>query len=166
MLKIGTCPVRGNNASGASRALLAKMYAMVTGEEMPQIGEQPRGKPYFLTGKYHFSITHTKTRAFCALSDRPVGIDAEELSRKVDPGLAQKILSQSEYAIYEQAPEEERNELLLRFWVLKQAHAKCSGFGLRDYPDHTDFRPDDPRITVRNGCLVAVITEGETEDAL
>lgn len=161
MLKIATCPLGDANSREASRALLSKLYTKTTGEEMPQIGKHPRGKPYFLSGRYHFSITHTKTRAFVALSDVPVGIDAEELSRKVNPDLAAKILSPGEYAIYEAAAEEDKNELLLRFWVLKEAEVKCSGLGLRGYPNHTDFRPDDPRISVRNGCLVAVITEGE-----
>ena len=84
----------------------------------------------------------------------------------VNPRLAEKILSPNEYAIYQAAGESERNEILLRFWVLKEAEAKCSGLGLRGYPNHTDYRPDDPRITVRNGCLVAVITEGDQNDAL
>lgn len=161
MLKIAACLIDGSSSRDASRELLARMYQKETGEGMPEIGKMPRGKPYFLTGKYHFSITHTKTQAFCALSDQPVGIDAEDLSRVVDPRLAEKILSPNEHAIYEAAEEEEKNEILLRFWVLKEAEVKCSGLGLRGYPNHTDFRPDDPRITVINGCLVAVITEGE-----
>lgn len=162
MLKIAACLINGSNSREASRALLARMYHKETGEEMPEIGKMPRGKPYFLTGNYHFSITHTKTQAFCALSDKAVGIDAEALDRVIDPRLAEKILSPKEYAIYESAGEAEKNEILLRFWVLKEAEVKCSGLGLRGYPNHTDFRPDDPRITVINGCLVAVITEGDT----
>lgn len=161
MLKIAACLLSGANSREASRALLAKMYYKETGEEMPEIGKMPRGKPYFLSGDYHFSITHTNTQAFCALSDKPIGIDAEELTRVVNPRLAEKILSPNEYAIYEEAEEADRNEILLRFWVLKEAEVKCSGLGLRGYPNHTDFRPDDPRIIVINGCLVAVITEGE-----
>ena len=46
---------------------------------------------------------------------------------------------------------------LLRFWVLKEAAAKLTGEGLRGYPNHTDFSPDDPRITVIDGCYVAVL---------
>ena len=39
------------------------------------------------------------------------------------------------------------------------AAAKLSGEGLRGYPNHTDFSPDDPRITEMNGCRVAVMEE-------
>ena len=53
--------------------------------------------------------------------------------------------------------EEERNEALLRFWVLKEAEAKCSGLGLRGYPNHTEFDLNDPRVQKLAGCMVAVI---------
>lgn len=166
MLKIESWALNGLDSRVAGKLLLAQMYKELTGEEMPPIGKMPRGKPYFLTGDLHFSITHTKTRVFVALSDRPVGIDAEDVGRKVSPALAEKILSPEEYAAYEAAEEEEKNDFLLRLWVMKEAEVKCSGLGLRGYPDHTDYRPDDPRIQVMEGCVVAVIREGEPEDAL
>ena len=71
--------------------------------------------------------------------------------------MAQKILSPAEYAQFELVPEAERNEALLRFWVLKEAAAKCSGMGLRGYPNHTEFLLDDPRVQKLGGCMVAVI---------
>ena len=40
-----------------------------------------------------------------ALSDRPVGIDAEELDRDIDPRLADKILSPTERLRYEAQPD-------------------------------------------------------------
>ena len=107
--------------------------------------------------------THTKTTVFCAISDVPLGIDAEDLNRRVSPTLAQKILSPAEYAQYEQVPEADRNEALLRFWVLKEAEAKCSGLGLRGYPDHTDFDLNDPRVSKIGECIVAVIQAEEPQ---
>ena len=166
MLKMESWALNGLDSRVAGKLLLRQMYEELTGEEeMPEIGKMPRGKPYFLTGGLHFSITHTKTRVFCAISDKPIGIDAEDLTRKVSPSLAQKILSPGELTIYEAAEEEEKNEILLRLWVMKEAEVKCSGLGLRGYPNHTDYRPDDPRISIQDGCVVAVI-EGENEDAL
>ena len=166
MLKMESWALNGLDSRVAGKLLLRQLYEELTGEEeMPEIGKTPRGKPYFLTGPLHFSITHTKTRVFCAISDKPVGIDAEDLNRKVSPELAQKILSPGELAVYEAAPEPDKNEILLRLWVMKEAEVKCSGLGLRGYPNHTDYRPDDPRITIQDGCVVAVI-EGENEDAV
>ena len=159
MLKIDSWALNGLDSRVAGRLLLAQMYEELTGEEMPPIEKMPRGKPYFPDSNLHFSITHTKTRVFCALSDVPVGLDAEDLGRKVSPSLAEKILSPGELAQYEALPEEDRNDALLRFWVLKEAEVKCSGLGLRGYPNHTDFRLDDDRVSEVEGCLVAVIRE-------
>ena len=157
MLMIRSCPLNGRDGHSAGRQLLFDLYREYTGEEMPPIAVTPRGKPYFETGELHLSISHTKGHAFCALSDRPVGIDAEEEDRKIDLRLAEKILSPEELAQYRQA--EDRRRALLTFWVLKEAAAKYTGEGLRGYPNHTCFSLEDPRVTIMDGCLVAVITE-------
>ena len=163
MLKLDHWPLNGLDSRVAGKLLLAQMYEELTGEEMPPIEKAPRGKPYFPGSNLHFSITHTKTTVFCAISDVPLGIDAEDLNRKVSPTLAQKILSPAEFAQYEAVPAEERNEALLRFWVLKEAEAKCSGLGLRGYPDHTDFDLNDPRVSKIGECIVAVIQAEEPQ---
>jgi len=167
MLKLDFWPLNGLDSRVAGKLLLARMYEELTGEEMPPIEKAPRGKPFFPGSDLHFSITHTKTTVFCAISDRVIGIDAEDLNRKVSPQLAEKILSPREYEQYQAVPDEEKNQALLRFWVLKEAEAKCSGLGLRGYPDHTDFDLDDPRVQVLGGCMVAVICaeDPRVEDA-
>ena len=163
MFKLDFWPLNGLDSRVAGRLLLARMYEELTGEELPPIEKAPRGKPYFPGSDLHFSITHTKTTVFCAIADTPLGIDAEDLTRKVSPALAEKILSPYEYAQYEAVPEEDKNEALLRFWVLKEAEAKCSGLGLRGYPDHTEFDLEDPRVQELGGCLVAVIQAQEPQ---
>lgn len=166
MLKLEGWALNGLDSKVAGRLLLRQLYEELTGQsELPAMGKTFRGKPCFLAEPYEFSITHTKTHVFCAISDRPIGIDAEDLTRQLNPALADKILSPGERAVYDAAPPQARNELLLRLWVLKEAAVKCTGEGLRGYPNQTDFRPDDPRIQVMDGCVVAVI-EGEKEDAL
>lgn len=141
----------------AGLQLLSALYRQETGQDLPAICRTERGKPYFPDSPYHFSITHTKAHVFCALSHKPVGIDAEELDRQVSPLLAEKILSPTEYLRYQAAAD--KNRALLTFWVLKEAAAKCSGEGLRGYPNHTDFSLDDPRVTIHSGCVLAVIQE-------
>ena len=163
MLKLDFWPLNGLDSRVAGKLLLAQMYEELTGEEMPPIEKAPRGKPYFPGSELHFSITHTKSTVFCAIADREIGIDAEELTRKVSPTLAEKILSPHEYAQYEAVPVEERNEALLRFWVLKEAEAKCSGLGLRGYPNHTEFDLDDPIVQKIGTCMVAVICAEEPQ---
>lgn len=141
----------------AGWTLLEELYRQQTGQSMPSVHRTDRGKPYFDNSPIYFSISHTRRHAFVVLSDRPVGIDAEELDRTVNPKLADKILSPGELAQFYAAPDQ--NRALLTFWVLKEAEAKCSGQGLRGYPNHTDFSLADPRVFEQDGCIVAVIEE-------
>ena len=139
----------------AGRRLLRQMYEEKFGQTMPEILMTNRGKPYFSDRSVHFSVSHTKQHAFCVLSHKPVGIDAEEIDRRIRPELAEKILSPAEKERYKKAADP--RQALLRLWVLKEAAAKCSGEGLQGYPNTTDFDPADPRIQTIDGCFVAVI---------
>ena len=142
----------GRDAHEAGRALLAQLV-----DPMPEIALTERGKPYFVTGELHFSISHTKNHVFCAVSYRNIGIDAESCNRPVRESLAKKVLSPSEYARWEQSSD--RQGAFLRLWVLKESYAKLTGRGLGDYLYETDFDPEDQRVTVIDGCFVAVMEE-------
>ena len=137
--------------------LLKELYREATGEDLPEIRITDRGKPYFPDRDWHFSISHTPKHAFCVLSRNNVGLDAEELDRKVNLKLAEKILSPEEKARFDAA--ENKEKALLTFWVLKEAAAKRSGEGLRGYPKHTNFTLEDPRVTELDGCILAVMEE-------
>lgn len=156
-MRFGNCELGGRTGHEAGRELLAWLYRTETGENMPEISVTDRGKPYFVDSDWHFSISHTKRHAFCVLSHCNVGLDAEESGRNIDLRLAEKILSPSEKARFDAAADQ--RVALLKLWVLKEAAAKLSGEGLRGYPNHTDFSPDDPRVTVIDGCFVAILEE-------
>ena len=143
----------------AAWQLLEKMYRQITGGVLPAVERTALGKPYFLNSPWHFSLTHTKGHAFCVLSQKPVGIDAEEEDRKINLALADKILSPGERAQYDAAAD--KRLALLTFWVLKEAQVKCTGQGLQGYPKDTDFSLEDPRVQEIDGCLVAVIEEDD-----
>lgn len=145
----------GESGHRAAWDLLAEVYRRETGSDLPKIARTDRGKPYFPDGKWHFSLSHTPRHAFCALSERPIGIDAEELDRDIRLELGEKILSPGEKAQLDAAGDQRL--ALLTFWVLKEATAKQTGEGLRGYPRHTDFSLEDPRVRVMDGCLVAVV---------
>lgn len=139
------------------RKLLEEMYLRYVGGPMPAVAVTQRGKPYFENSPWHFSISHSKRHVFCALSQRRIGIDAEELDRNIRPELADKILSPTEREQYDKA--EEPRLALLTFWVLKEAQVKCTGEGLKGYPNKTEFTLSDPRVRQLESCLVAVIEE-------
>lgn len=155
-MRIFSRALEGRTGHEAGRALLAEIYRQETGEELPEIRVTDRGKPYFPDSPWHFSISHTKRRAFCVLSRSPVGLDAEELDRDINLALAQKILSPSEKKQFDAAADKRR--ALLTFWVLKEATAKYTGEGLRGYPNRTDFSLDDPGVLEMDGCILAVVT--------
>lgn len=150
--------IENMTAHEAGRALLRQTYREYTGRECPEIAVTGRGKPYFVDGSLHFSISHTKCHVFAALSERPIGMDAEESDRDIDLRLADKILSPGEKAQYDRAAD--KRKTLLTFWVLKEAQVKLTGDGLRGYPNHTDFSLDDSRVWEQDGCIVAIL-EGE-----
>ena len=84
-----------------------------------------------------------------------MGVDAEELTRQVNPKLAEKVLSTAEQAQYASAADQ--NRALLTFWVLKEAEGKRTGKGVGFHPRHTDFMLTDSRVFEHSGCLVAIV---------
>lgn len=139
---------RGGHAVG--RELLAEL----AGDR--ELRYTDRGKPYFPEGP-HFSIAHTDCHVFCCISGKNVGMDAEEVGRKVDPRLAERFLSPAEAA--RAADWLDPNDALLRLWVLKEAYAKLTGRGIGNYMKNTDFSPNDCRIVEIDGCYVAILEE-------
>ncbi len=157
------CGLDGGTGHAVGRRLLDRLYRENIGGDLPEIRIAAGGKPYFIDAGWHFSLTHTKRHAFCVLCDCPVGVDAEEADRRVDPRLADKILSPFERRQYDSAGDPRR--ALLTFWVLKEAAAKRTGEGIRAYPNHTRFRLGDSRVIETMGCLVAIITQEDREYA-
>ena len=156
-MRLVWCKLKGRTGHEAGRQLLAEAYRSETGEDLPEIRLTERGKPYFPGSPWHFSISHTRLHAFCVLEKHNIAIDAEELDRKINLKLAEKILSPMEKRQFDAAENKER--ALLTFWVLKEAAAKLSGEGLRGYPNHTHFSLEDPRVTELDGCILAVMEE-------
>ena len=157
---LASCSLNGRSGHEAGRALLTRLYGEATGQPLPPIEVGAWGKPAFSDSDWHFSISHTKKHAFCVLAEENIAIDAEELDRRVNLSLAEKILSPTEKAQFDAAAD--KNRALLTFWVLKEASAKLSGRGLHGCPNDTAFSLDDPRVRELEGCLVAILTEGET----
>ena len=156
-MRLAHCALEGMSGHDAGRQLLRQLYREETGKELPPVRVTDRGKPYFENSAYHFSISHTRHHAFCVLSEENIAIDAEELGRRVDLRLADKVLSPSEKVQFDAA--QDKHRAFLTFWVLKEAAAKLSGEGLRGYPNHTAFSLDDPRVQERDGCLVAILAD-------
>ena len=160
----GCCELGGLSGHQAGRRLLEHLYRLETGQALPRIHLSARGKPHFENSPYHFSISHTRRHAFCVLASVPVGIDAEELDRRVPASLIKRILSPGEQLRFDAAPDPQR--AILSLWVLKEAAAKCTGLGLTGFPNGTDFSPEDPRVRQWAGCLVAIVSQDGGEEGV
>ena len=143
----------GKSGHTAGRELLHNLC----GGTLPEIRHTEQGKPYFPDSDLFFSISHTKNHAFCCVSFKNVGMDAEECDREIDLRLAEKFLSFPERERFVAAAD--KHACLLRLWVLKEAYGKLLGKGIGNYLRDTDFSPDDPRIQIIDGCFVAVIED-------
>lgn len=96
---------------------------------VPEFAYEELGKPYLPEYPVHFSLSHTKNAVACAVSDCPVGIDAQE-KLAYSSRLAQRICSQEEGAALENA--KDKDLALTALWTKKEALAKRSGKGLRE----------------------------------
>ena len=91
-MQIAFTRLQGESGHAAGRKLLTALC----GGDLPEIAQTKQGKPYFPNSTLHFSVSHTKNHAFCCLSEKNVGIDAEETDRTVSPALANKVFSETE----------------------------------------------------------------------
>jgi phosphopantetheinyl transferase len=153
----GRALLPGEDGSAAGRALLAQMYTAHTGAPMPPVAVTERGKPYFPDGGLHFSISHTKNHAFCVLSRENIGMDAEEIGRRVSENFLVRYLSPAE----QQRLGDDPQDGALRLWVLKEAEGKRTGKGIGDWMKNTDFDPCSEKIQEIDGCYVAVLEDSD-----
>ena len=95
-----------------------------------------------------FNLSHSGGWAMFALAwDCEVGIDLEcagRLQRDVAglAGLAARVLTARELAIWQALPETAREAAFLRAWTRKEAYVKATGEGLLDELIHTDVALD------------------------
>lgn len=96
-----------------------------------KITTEERGKPVFSDYTFHFNITHSENKVAVGLSNEPIGIDIEKISKDfID--ISEWYLSKEEKDIRDQLKINLVNEYLCTIWTLKEAYGKLIGTGL-DY---------------------------------
>jgi phosphopantetheinyl transferase len=82
------------------------------------------GKPYLKGVPFHFSFSHCKGYAACAVSDHfPIGIDIEIIHPRIAK-VAHKFLNDTEKAMLVNLKEEDALKQLAFFWAAKEAMYK------------------------------------------
>ena len=114
LIVYGTLCPQGRERDAAYR-LLALMLERERGlSPMPELAREPREKP-FLPGLPHiqFNLSHSHGAAVCALHDKPVGVDVEQIRpapRRLAAGM--------------------EDEAFFRLWTAKEATVKREGRGV------------------------------------
>ena len=87
-------------------------------------------KPSFTATPVQFNLSHSGTRALCAMSDLAVGCDIEEV-RGCKGRIAEHYFTDSEQMLLADCPDEaSREAAFYRIWTLKESFLKCTGRGL------------------------------------
>lgn len=127
--------IKNKNAKKLSIvSYMLSKYALFSVSGVPfdeiQIKTDENGKPYAKNADFYFNVTHTGNIVLCAVSDAPVGIDAEFL-RSVDLKIADKYFSNYErdYVFKHKFGQKVR---FFKIWTKKEAYVKMLGTGLKD----------------------------------
>lgn len=114
--------------------------------QCPEFLYGSHGKPYFsdYPGIF-FNISHCHRGIVCAVMDKPVGIDIEEI--QFDEDLAKVIFNPEELEAVRSADEPEVK--FTEFWTRKESFLKLTGEGLRD--NLKDVLSDANEATISTG---------------
>lgn len=92
----------------------------------PEILDRPAGVP-----DLRFNISHTDGLIACAVTiGREVGVDVENVGRRVLHDVAGRHFAPTEVSDLRQLPEEEQQRVFFDYWTLKESYIKARGFGL------------------------------------
>lgn len=130
------------------RELLLELGA-IGSDELPRFVITEHGKPE-LEGHsgLHFSISHCRCAIAVAVSDAPVGIDAE-CRRKVSPSLLRYTMNDEELGLIEASADPEGE--FTRLWTRKEAVLKQRGTGITaDLKDVLVGLPPHIRLTTHD----------------
>jgi 4'-phosphopantetheinyl transferase len=137
----------GSMAAG----LLLRKYLGVTGP----LARAESGKPE-ISGGPEFSLSHGGTLAVLAVSERPVGVDAEPLDRTVDAAFYARILTDDEFVWLRASPERRFATL----WTRKESAMKVCGQGLSLHPGAFSAAGESVTLEGKTYTLRSMVLDG------
>ena len=96
---------------------------MMPEADLSQLVMADNGKPYLIGLPFHFSFSHCKGYAACAVDDQPVGIDIEIIHPRIAK-VAHKFLNDQEKAMIASLDEKDQLNQLAFLWAAKEAMYK------------------------------------------
>lgn len=114
-----------------AKKYLSKIYGVPP--EKLTFAKGEHGKPYVINIPAHFNISHSGKYTVLAVSDRPIGIDIEEI-REFSAITARKLFSEEELSYVAGNDPSRRKSLMqqcfFEVWTAKEAFLKYLGTGL------------------------------------
>lgn len=132
---------------GAEILLREAMERQGYGKAPLELSEGLYGKPFLTkTPEFRFNLSHSGDWVLCAVSDRDVGCDIEEMTH-VSLKMAERFFYQEEYQkILSCSGETEQREMFFRLWTLKESFMKMKGLGMYLAPDTFGIRMEQLKI--------------------
>lgn len=137
-----------NRSLGAGILLARGLFACGIRIEDVTIVEDENGKLYLADApQIHFNLSHAGDYAVAAFAEVPVGIDIEQ-RRKYSERVVKRFNKEEKEVFAACRSEEEREELFLQCWTMKESAAKVSGMGIR-LPFDTICRKENGQVEVK-----------------
>jgi phosphopantetheinyl transferase len=96
---------------------------MMPEADLNQLVMADNGKPYLIGLPFHFSFSHCKGYAACAVDDQSIGIDIEIIHPRIAK-VAHKFLNDQEKTMIAGLAEKDQLNQLAFFWAAKEAMYK------------------------------------------
>lgn len=139
--------------------LLQKVLALYNIQDS-QVCEGEHGKP--MVEGLEFNLSHSGNLVICAVSDKPVGCDIEEI-RQAPKGVAERCFSDSEQVFVNSFFGEEYNCAFFRIWTMKESYVKMTGEGLGLPVEAYEVDFDKERTSLEQDGYAQVFRHGKMQ---
>ena len=118
-----TIPIANEERRTQHLAVRLLFKLMMPAADLSQLVMADNGKPYLMGLPFHFSFSHCKGYAACAVDDKPIGIDIEIIHPRIAK-VAHKFLNDQEKTMIAGLDEKDQLNQLAFFWAAKEAMYK------------------------------------------
>ncbi len=126
--KMAKCKQLQARKQSAGAGLLLGYILKEYGLSDAEIKFGTNGKPK-IKGIY-FNLSHSKNMVICAIGDKAVGCDIEQISVAPEK-VADRFFSETEIEYLSKFAGQEKNKEFYRLWTMKESYMKMTGEGMR-----------------------------------
>ncbi len=113
-----------------------------------------QGKPYLKDrNDIFFNISHSKKCCVCVISDKEIGVDAEDI-RPFSQRMAEKVCSENELIQIENSSDKAKE--FTKIWTMKESFIKMTGEGFSHGLKEADTTKSDFFTEERDDCFISV----------